>query len=217
MPCPYAPAIFHRETIRLMVPTTSISAEEKRRLRAEREAAVRLKNNKLGISIFQGSWIMVFVALIVVYWQLGFNEGWRPTADQKPGFLLPALATASLLLSTYLARSALQVLKADQVSAFQTRWLGAIGTGALFLLIMMQQFFAFVQADGSNYVSIYRVMIGYHALHALIIGLMMIQVYRFSQFKRYHAGNTWTVEAAARLWYFVTVAWLMFYVVLYLI
>jgi len=204
-----------------MQPATPLTAEEQRRLRAEREAAIRLKNNKLGISIFQASWILVFVALIVVYWQLGFSDGWRPTADQRPGFLLPALATLSLLASTYLAWSGLQQLKQKAqpgtVQAFQTRWLAAIGTGTLFLAIMMQQFFAFVPDEASHYVAIYRVMIGYHALHALIIGIMLIQVYRFSQFGRYHVGNTWIVEAAARLWYFVTVAWLMFYVVLYLI
>jgi len=206
-----------------MQPTTSLPAEEQRRLRAEREAALRLKNNKLGITVFQISWIMVFVALIIVYWQLGFNDGWRPTPEQKPGFLIPFLATLSLLVSTYLARSALIAIKAGDVPSFQRRWLGSIGLGLVFLVIMMQQFFSFVIVhiegleSSSNYVSIYRLMIGYHALHALIIGFMMVQVYRFSQYGRYHAKNTWTVEATVRLWYFVMVAWLMFYVVLYLI
>ncbi len=206
-----------------MQPTMSLNAEEKRRLRAEREAAMRLKNNKLGITVFQISWIMVFVALIIVYWQLGFNEGWRPTPEQKPGFLAPALATLALLVSTYFARSALSAIKANDVSTFQQRWLASIGLGFVFLAIMMQQFFAFVTVkiegltSASNYVSIYRLMIGYHALHALMIGLMMVQVYRFSRVGRYHEKNTWTVEATVRLWYFVMVAWLMFYVVLYLI
>lgn len=204
-----------------MQPSTSLTAEEQRRLRAEREAAIRLKNNKLGITIFQASWILVFVALIVVYWQLGYTEGWRPTAEQRPGFLLPTVATLSLLASTYFAWDALRNLrqkaKPGTVNTFQSRWLAAIVTGAVFLAIMIQQAISIANPPGTQYASIYRVMIGYHAIHALIIGIMLIQVYRYSQVGRYHSENTWTAEAAARLWYFVTVAWLMFYVVLYLI
>ena len=204
-----------------MQSSTAFNAEEKRRLRAEREAAMRLKNNKLGLTIFQASWILVFVALIVVYWQLGFNEGWRPNPEQKPGFLWPALATLALLVSTYFAWSALRELKQKDkpglIDTFQSRWLAAIGAGVVFLLIMIQQAINIANPEGTQYASIYRVMIGYHAIHALIVGLMLIQVYRYSQYGRYNAENNWTVEAAARLWYFVTVAWLMFYVVLYLI
>ena len=204
-----------------MQPSSSLSIDEQRRLRAERDAALRLKNNKLGLTIFQASWILVFVALIIVYWQLGFTEGWRPTAAQKPDFMWPTLATASLLASTYFAWSALRELqqkaKPGTINTFQSRWLAAIGTGAVFLMIMIQQAINIANPEGTQYASIYRVMIGYHAIHAFIIGIMLIQVYRYSQYGRYNADNTWTAEAAARLWYFVTVAWLMFYVVLYLI
>jgi len=34
---------------------------------------------------------------------------------------------------------------------------------------------------------------------------------------RYNPVNFWSVEAAAQLWYFVVVAWLLFFVVLYII
>ncbi|MCU0512868.1 MAG: cytochrome c oxidase subunit 3 [Anaerolineae bacterium] len=193
--------------------------EEQRRRRAEREAALRLKNNKLGITIFQGSWIMVFVCLVLVYWQMGFNPGWRPSAAQRPEMLLPTLATVALLASTWCARSALQQVRAGQVAAFQAQWRIAIATGVVFFAIMLQQFTALPPADslGQQYGQIFRVMIGYHAAHALAIGLMMIQVYRYSLAGRYHAGNSWSVEATVRLWYFVTAAWVLFYVVLYLI
>jgi heme/copper-type cytochrome/quinol oxidase subunit 3 len=197
---------------------------EKRRRQAERAAAIRLKNNKLGITIFQFTWILAFVCLIVVYWQMGHTPGWHPTPEQKPGLLLPTAATIALLASTWQARSAVATIKSegkpknDQVQLFQKQWLMAIGLGAVFFVIMVQQLFALpADSDVTRYVQIFRVMIGYHAVHAIIIGLMMVQVYRFSLLGNYHAGNNWSVEAAARLWYFVTAAWLMFFVVLYLI
>src|SRR5688500_3488636 len=148
----------HRETMHIMQSSTSLTAEEQRRLRAEREAAIRLKNNKLGLTIFQGSWILVFVALVVVYWQLGFTEGWRPTAEQKPGFLWPTVATLSLLVSTYFAWSALQQLKQKAkpglINTFQSRWLAAIGSGIVFMVIMIQQAITIANPEGTQYASI---------------------------------------------------------------
>lgn len=193
-----------------------LTREEKARRRAEREAEIRLKNNKLGITIFQGSWIMVFICLIVVNWQLGYSPGWRPV--EKPNMILPIVATVALLISTYFTWMAVQSVKADNIALFHKQWMYATGLGAVFLAIMMQQFFALTPGgDGTQYVYLYRAMIGYHALHALVIGIMMIQVFRYSQHGNYHAGNNWAVEATARLWYFVTIAWVMFFVVLYLI
>ncbi len=199
-----------------MQPSSILTREEKARLRAEKEAAIRLKNNKLGITIFQASWILVFVCLIIVNWQLGYTPGWRPT--EKPNIILPIVATIALLASTYFAWSAVKMVKADHVQTFQQQWLYATGLGAVFLAIMFQQIFSLPPGGtGTQYVYLYRAMIGYHALHALVIGVMMVQVFRYSQHGNYHAGNHWVVEATARLWYFVTVAWVMFFVVLYLI
>lgn len=193
--------------------------EEQRRKREERDAALRLKNNKLGITIFQGSWIMVFICLILVFWQMGFSPGWHPTPEQKPGLLLPTLATVLILVSAWCTRSALNMVKDDNVAGFKTQWLIAIVTGAAFFVIIVQQFFA-VPGTGietEQYGQLYRVMLAYHGAHAIAIGIMMIQVYRYSLLGNYHKGNNWSVEATVRLWYFVVVAWLMFYVVLYLI
>jgi heme/copper-type cytochrome/quinol oxidase subunit 3 len=110
-------------------------------------------------------------------------------------------------------------VKANNVPAFQSQWRFAIATGTVFFVIMLQQFFALPGSgiETEQYGQLYRVMIGYHVAHAIAILLMMIQVYRYSQHGNYHAKNNWSVEATVRLWYFVVVAWLMFFVVLYLI
>jgi hypothetical protein len=41
----------------------------------------------------------------------------------------------------------------------------------------------------------------------------MLRIDRFQA--QYNARNFWAVEAGAKLWYFVIVAWIMFYAVLY--
>ncbi|MDQ7034608.1 MAG: hypothetical protein Q9P01_07180 [Anaerolineae bacterium] len=83
---------------------------------------------------------------------------------------------------------------------------------------MMTQFFAVPTGaeDGEQFGLIYRVMIGYHAIHAIVIGVMMLRIGYLGRDGRFHQDNSWSVEGSAKLWYFVIGAWLMFYAVLYL-
>jgi heme/copper-type cytochrome/quinol oxidase subunit 3 len=189
---------------------------EKDRQRADRATELRLKNNRLGITVFQWSWIMVFLCLIWMNSQMRFSSEWMAEGATRPSPMLPTIATLALCISTWLMHRAMTAIKSDQVPTFKQLWLLAIGLGGLFFGIMVTQFFAVVPPNG-QFVAVYRLMIAYHALHALVIGFMMIQVYRYAQKGRYNAQNNWSVEATMRLWDFVTIAWLMFYVVLYII
>jgi len=76
----------------------------------------------------------------------------------------------------------------------------------------------FVAAPGTGqFLSIYRLMIGFHHIHALVIGYYLIRVYQNGQRGAYSATDFWPVEGGTSLWDFVTVAWVLFYLVLYLI
>lgn len=206
-------------------PLTQAEKDKREEEQAERERQQRLSNNRLGVTVFQVSWIMAFVALIVVYWQLGFTQGWRPTAELAPHPILPLVATIAILASGFYARKGWKVAehtepraKTDQKPAFQSTWMIAIILGLVFFGIMMQQVFAlpFGDAPELRFGMIYRLMIGYHALHAIVTLFMMWQVYRYGADHRYHRDNYWALEGTTKLWYFVIVAWLMFYAVLYL-
>ncbi|MGB1285415.1 MAG: cytochrome c oxidase subunit 3 [Aggregatilineales bacterium] len=191
------------------------SREEREQQRIERDAEVRMKNNRMGIAIFQGSWIMVFVCLIVVNWQLRYSPEWMIDGAEIPNPILPTVATAVILLSTFLSWRALKAVKADNVQVFLSQWRNAFLLGGVFLVIMISQFFTYLPGGG-QFVFVYRVMIGYHALHTAFIGLMMVQVWRYGKHGAYHSENHWSIEATLNLWYFVTVAWVLFYIVLYL-
>lgn len=205
-----------------------LTEEEQQSLEEAREAKEKeqtLSNNRLGVTVFQISWMMIFVALIVVYWQLGFTEGWRPTADLAPEPILPLVATVIILISGFLARQGWKIAEQtepkaenDIKPAFQRPWMISIVLGFIFFGIMMQQFFA-LPLDGTvehRFGMIFRMLIGYHALHAIAILFMMIQVYRYGADHRYNSENYWALEGSTKLWYFVIVAWLLFYVTLYL-
>ena len=68
-----------------------------------------------------------------------------------------------------------------------------------------------------QYSDVFRVMTAYHALHALVIGYMMFNALKKGRAGAYTSLDNWDVEGAAKLWYFVVVAWILFYVVLYVI
>lgn len=176
-----------------------------------------LKNKRLGLNIFQISWIMVFMALIFVNWQLRYSyTQWPPEGVEPLNPLLPTLATLGLLLSGFLARGGLAAVRRDDAAAFLRRWQMALGLGLAFIAVMAYEFLAVSDAAlATQYGPVFRVMTGFHAIHALAIGLLMLQVYRYGRAGSYHAGNFWAVEGAAKLWYFVIVAWILFYVVLY--
>ena len=182
-------------------------------------AEMRLKNNRLGMTIFQISWIMVFLALIVVNWQLRFSYNEWPPAGVAPfDPLLPSAATLSLLLSSLLIKRGLDALRAQSPRGFLMRWRGAMALGIAFMAIIVYEFASVsAAAMATQYGLTMRLMTGFHFVHALAILAIIVRVYRNGAAGRYSGDeyDSWAVEGTAKLWHFVTVAWIMFYVVLY--
>ncbi len=174
------------------------------------------RNRRTGLTIFQISWILVFVCLVIVNWQLrGNHASWPPPGVAAPSALLPGLVTLGLLLSAWLARGATRALAARARTSFERQWRAALGLGALFVLVIGYEWLR-IPASGI-YSDVFRMMTGFHLLHALAIGLFMSMIARGVRAGRVSAQNLWPAEGAASLWYFVVVAWLLFCPVLYLI
>ena len=179
-----------------------------------RDEDLDLKNKRTGLTIFQISWIMAFISLIVVNWQLRFQyRTWPPPEAQVMDPVLPTIATVGLLISTFFARRALHAIKAGRLQRFLLGWRVAIGLGIAFIAVMA---FEWINASvATQYGVLFRLMTAFHGFHAFVIGAIMIIVHRKGQRGNYGAENFWAVEGAAKLWYFVTVAWILFYIVLY--
>jgi nitric oxide reductase NorE protein len=184
--------------------------------RLSRKELQDLRNKRTGLALFQLSWIMVFVVLVLAYFQIrSLSATWPPAGVDEPGVAAPTIATVALVASSFLARRASQAVKADRTETFLSQWRVVIGLGVLFVLIMVYQFLAMPFDAPGQYGVMFRVLIGYHLIHALVIGGFLIRVYRNGQEGQYSPTNFWLVEAAASLWNFVTVAWILFYLVLY--
>jgi heme/copper-type cytochrome/quinol oxidase subunit 3 len=181
-----------------------------------REELQDLRNKRAGLVVFQISWILVFVCLVIVNWQLRSTQvSWPPPGVEAPAATLPTIATLGLLVSIWFARQAVRALKSDRSAAFGRDWLIALGLGAAFVLVMIYEF-ASLPTTGI-YSDVFRLMTGFHGVHALVIGAFMGMIYRGVRAGNYGPGHFWPVEGAARLWYFVVIAWLLFFAVLYLV
>jgi heme/copper-type cytochrome/quinol oxidase subunit 3 len=173
-----------------------------------------LRNKRTGVTVFQLSWILVFVCLIMVNLQIRNNfASWPPPGVAPLNPLLPTLATVGLLVSVVLTRNGRQAIALERRDQFQANWRIVLGLGAFFILVMAVEWLT-VPASG-QYSTLFRVMTAFHAVHALVIGIIMFNVYRNAE--NYDALHHWAVEATAKLWYFVVVAWILFYIVLYII
>jgi len=180
-----------------------------------RQEQQQLRNRRTGLMIFQISWIMTFVCLIVVnFWMRSINSAWPPDGVQVEK-LIPTLMTLTLIASSFFIRRGARALKLDDLAAFMLNWRNGLLLGGVFAIVMAIEF---VAAPGSGqFLSIYRLMIGFHHIHALVIGYYMIRVYQNAKRGAYTSTNFWPVEGGTSLWDFVTVAWVLFYVVLYII
>ena len=164
--------------------------------RAELQA---LKNKRTGLSLFQLSWILVFVCLIVMNWQLRYREiTWPPPGVEPAPLLLPSIATVSLLISVWITRRAVGFIAQGQVKPFLSHWRISMALGVAFVLVMLYEWVT-VPVTGM-YSTIFRTMTGFHGLHAVVIGIMMLMVYRRAKQKQYGPTNYWLVEATAGLW-----------------
>lgn len=185
-----------------------------------RDELIALRNRRTGMTVFQISWIMVFVCLIVVNLSIRGNfPSWPPAGVEPLDRLLPTVATLGLIISAVLARRAWQALQQDQAETFLAQWRITLLMGGAFVLIMAYEWLSI--GGSGQYGQIFRTMTAFHAIHALVIGYVMLRVGSSVQRGAYGADfdplRYWPVDGALKLWYFVVFAWLMFYVVLYII
>lgn len=182
--------------------------------RLSREELLAIKNRRTGMLIFQISWIMVFLCLVFVHFQLRNSyTTWPPEGVEQMNPLPGIAATIGLFISALMARQALRAVREDNLKAFFSAWQVALGLGAAFVAVMVFEFLRVPM--GTQYGTLFRVMTAFHSVHAVAVGIYMFNVYRNAQKGMYSVANHWSIEAAAKLWYFVAIAWILFYVPLY--
>ncbi len=179
-----------------------------------RQEQQALQNKRAGIFIFQASWILTFVCLAIVNWQMRFSSNWMPNPNDRLGIVISTIATIILGMSALLVRQGVKLVNNQHLSQFLRRLLMAIFLGGVFVALIGYEWVTIT--TGTQYAQVFRLMTGFHIVHAVSIGIYLGLVYVNGRKRVYNANDyLWAVEAGAKLWYFVLVAWLLFYVVIY--
>ncbi|MFO7323726.1 MAG: cytochrome c oxidase subunit 3 [Chloroflexota bacterium] len=177
----------------------------------------KLRNNRTGLFVLQVSWILVFVSLIVINLATRVNyPSWPPPGVSEPPVALPIIATLALFGSSVLVQRGYTAFTQGNRRALVRQWTGTLLLGLLFIAIITYEWLN-VPENAGLYGQLFRLMTAFHAAHALAIGLFVLRTLRRVASGAYDQKNFWTVEATLKLWHFVTLAWTLFFVVLYII
>jgi len=179
-----------------------------------RQEQQALQNKRAGIFIFQASWILTFVCLAIVNWQMRFSSNWMPNPNDRLGIVISTIATIILVMSALLVRQGVKLVNNQHLSQFLRLLVMSIFLGGIFVALIGYEWVTIT--TGTQYAQVFRLMTGFHIVHAVSIGIYLGLVYVNGRKRVYNANDyLWAVEAGAKLWYFVLVAWLLFYVVIY--
>ncbi len=181
-------------------------------------------NARLAILILLGAEIMFFAGLIGTF--LVFRLGsvtWPPPsqADVRLPIGVTGINTIVLLFSGYTMIRALLSARKDSQKELR-RWLLVTGIlGAIFLVVQGSEWVRLVHhgftLSSGVYGSIFYVLIGCHALHALVAVVWELSVFAKALGGYYSIDRHVGVEICAIYWTFVVVLWPILYVLVYLV
>jgi len=160
-----------------------------------------------------------------------FQAQWPLTVNPAPSFGglhvsplawgLPALNTAILLISAVVTTLAAWALKKGRMAGANSGLLVSIILGIAFLALQFH-YCALVIKDygltaGSGiYGSLFFIILGFHSVH-VVIGLILMAVILLRSFKQHFtlASKHFAFEAAVWFWCFITVMWLVNFILMF--
>lgn len=183
---------------------------------AEREPAV-ISNGVLGMGLFVLTEIMLFAGMVSAFTIVRASAAiWPPPDQPRLPLEETALNTLALLLSGVLLLVAQRRFRTDRRGA-RAPLIGATALGAFFVLFQGWEWVSML-AQGltltsSTLGSFFYLIVGAHALHAIVAIGLLVQVWR-----RLERGwlQPSQLATAAVLWYFVVAAWPVIYWRVYL-
>ncbi|MBT3310075.1 MAG: cytochrome c oxidase subunit 3 family protein [Gammaproteobacteria bacterium] len=128
--------------------------------------------------------------------------------------------TVVLITSSWFVVNAVHAIKAGHVKQC-TRWLqGAIGMGAIFLVIKMFEFTT-KHAEGINlstnaFYMFYLSLTFFHFMHVILGMVILVAVMINAKKGRYSATETTGVETGASYWHMVDLVWIVLFPLVYL-
>ncbi len=190
---------------------------------------IRLKPNApseftsaLGMTVFLGSWAMMFCALFFAYGFLRSHQAvWPPVGAPPLPLVTPAINTAVLVASSVAFGRGLEQLRRGNRRAL-TAWVAltlALGVGFLVgqLATWRAVFHQGLRISSGLYGSVFYTLTVFHALHVVAGVVVLATVLVKSIRGSYTEHNVTNVRLCGMFWHFVDVVWILMFVSLYLV
>lgn len=176
-------------------------------------------NSVLGMLFFVACEIMFFAALVSARFVVkGTTSYWPPPDQPRLPVWTTAFNSVALLISGVLLFRAARAFRRSESHSVTLRLLtGALATGLLFVLLQGSEWVRLISYGltlrSSVYGSFFYLIIGAHALHAIIALALLAHVWHALNHGRLRAPRFWAAEV---FWYFVVGVWPFLYVLVYL-
>jgi heme/copper-type cytochrome/quinol oxidase subunit 3 len=177
----------------------------------------------LGMYIFIISELMLFITLIfVLFWlKSGQYDEWPPPGQPRLPLGVTGVNTIILLGSGFAMRRACQSVRQGFLNAL-TRWLMiTCMLGVVFLTVQGFEWIRLLQfglsVTSSLYGTMFYLIIGLHALHALITVLALLYLWTRSTAGKYTAEKHTGVTLGYMFWLFIVLIWPVLYVLVYMV
>lgn len=186
----------------------------------------RLANNRLLINLVYVALGLLFACLIYANFMVrNAQNQWPPIGIDRMDMLPPILMTVILIASSGTAIFAMRALRQGKREAFigglaATAVLGVIY--AVWMFITLGRILDGYYRLNTNVFNVYSAMFlalwFVHALHAIaVLGILGYVIQNARQNVYSIEKGYFPVEAGTHLWHFLTIVWIVLFVVLYLV
>ncbi|UOF89830.1 hypothetical protein LSG31_18440 [Fodinisporobacter ferrooxydans] len=181
------------------------------------ERAIPLSKRELralrgGFTLFIISMIIPFLVLINVRYIMA-DSYVSPEANQMIGLS----AAIVMLISAGIARAGFVAARKDNQANVQLSLAYAMATGIIGLVLVFVQLVDGSVNPVSHFGEVFLIILGTVAFYLICGILTLFSAYRRVRMHGVGGLNYWGVESAAHFWMFVSLAWIVMYVVMYLI
>ena len=180
-----------------------------------------IPSHRLVMIIFLAAETMLFTGLLGGYAVLRISEKMWPPEGQP---LLPIGAGALNLLllaaGSFGIASAVRGARGASQRRLVRGILLSVAAGAIFLGVLGVEWVRLFREgltleSGGTYATLFYTLTGCHALHVLAVVIWTVALLALAGRDRFSPAHHEPIEMAAMFWHFVTVAWLVLFVILY--